>query len=122
MSLKANFENHPVVWGLSLIVMGFIAGFGARPYVLSVPAAVPAPTKELNCAVDGLSSLEDAHSKELAMLNSQVMQLEAKASDHTLIRSYQEKYSEAATRIRSDIERSNRTYLAAIDSLSKKCK
>jgi len=28
MGIKDNFENHPVVFGLSLIVAGFIAGFG----------------------------------------------------------------------------------------------
>lgn len=122
MSFKEKFDNHPVVWGLGLIVIGFGAGFTARSYVLPAPVAVAVPTQELNCTVDGLSSLEEARAKELTQMNSQIIQLETRASDHTIIRSYQETYREAANRIRNDIERSDQTYLAAIESLSKKCK
>lgn len=30
ISIKNSFESHPVVWALSLIVAGFVAGFGAK--------------------------------------------------------------------------------------------
>ncbi len=86
MSLKAAFDNHPVVWGLGLIAAGFAAGFGARAYVLPVSAVTR------TCAIEGLSSLEAAHAKELEILNAKLVENEAQAASHQLIDAYQEKY------------------------------
>jgi hypothetical protein len=116
MSAKSTFENHPVVWGLGLIVVGFGVGFGARGYVLPVSA------EGVTCMVEGLSALEEAHAKDVAVLNAKLLEFEGLSSDHNLISPYQAKYKESANSIRADLERSNRVYLAAIDALAKKCK
>jgi hypothetical protein len=115
-SLKERFESHPVPWGLGLIVVGFLAGFGARAYVL------PVPSKEVSCTVDGLASVEEAHSKEINTLNAELTQLEANAVKESFILPGKDNYKQAADRIRQDIEQSNRTYLAVVESLQKKCK
>jgi hypothetical protein len=116
MSFKQNFESHPVVFGFGLVLAGFVAGFGARAYVL------PVPTSQLSCTVDGLPALEESHSRQISTLNTQLVALESKAADHSLISSYQDEYRKAADRIRIDIDHSNSTYLASLERLSKVCK
>jgi hypothetical protein len=99
-----------------LLAVGFASGFAVRAYVLPVPA------KELSCSVDGLASLEEAHGRQVATLNGQLVLQEAKATNHELISPYQELAKDSANRLRTDIKESTASYLAAIDLLSKKCK
>lgn len=116
MKIKEQFENHPVPWGLGLIATGFIAGFGARGYMLSVS------TTSLTCSIDSLSAVEEAHAKRIATLNQQLVSLESGATDRNILSSDQVRFEEAANRIRKDIEHSNSVYLSAIASLQKVCK
>jgi hypothetical protein len=116
VKFKEQFENHLVPWGLGLIATGFMAGFGARGYMLSVS------TTSLTCSIDGLSAVEEAHAKRIATLNQQLVSLESGATDRTILSIYQVRFEEAANRIRKDIERSNGVYLSAIASLQKVCK
>ena len=116
MKIKEQFENHPVPWGLGLIVTGFIAGFGARGYML------PVPTASLTCSIDGLSAVEEAHAKRIATFNQQLVSLESGATDRNILSLDQSRFEEAANRIRKDIERSNSVYLSAIANLQKACK
>lgn len=119
-TLKEKFESHPVVWGLTLLTVGFGAGFTARSYfpseTISKPSSAP-----VNCRVEGADRLEEAHHIRIETLQKQLMKLEAGASDRMLIRSDQDKYKEAADRIRQDIATENSTYRAVIQQLSKKC-
>jgi hypothetical protein len=116
VKIKEQFENHPVPWGLGLIATGFIAGFGARGYMLSVS------TTSLTCSIDSLSAVEEAHAKRIATLNQQLVSLESGATDRNILSSDQVRFEEAANRIRKDIEHSNSVYLSAIASLQKVCK
>ena len=115
VKIKEQFENHPVPWGISLIVAGFVAGFGARGYVL------PVPSTSVGCSIEGLPAIEEAHAKRIAALNQKLLSLESSATDRYLISWDQERFAAAANRIRKDIERSNGVYLSAIASLQKAC-
>lgn len=116
VKIKEQFENHPVPWGLGLIAAGFIAGFGARGYIL------PVSTASLTCSIGGLPAVEEAHAKRIATLNQQLVSLESGATDRYILSSDQVRFKEAANRIRKDIERSNGVYLSAITNLQKVCK
>lgn len=119
-TLKERFESHPVVWGLALLAVGFGSGFGARGYF--VPEKVtPQPTGALNCHVEGIDRLAESHHARVGALQKQLLNLEASASDRTLISTYQDKYKEAADRVRQDIATENSAHLAAMQQLSKTC-
>jgi hypothetical protein len=115
MSVRERFESNPVVFGLALVVAGFTAGFAARAYVLPVEVATT------NCTIDGLGYLEESHARDIAMLNEQLLRNESSAADRNIIPFDQEKYLAAANRIRGDIAESKKVYLAAIESLRRKC-
>lgn len=119
-TLKEKFESHPVVWGLTLLAVGFGAGFTARTYLPSETITKPS-SAPVNCRVEGADRLEEAHHIRMEALQKQLMKLEAGASDRMLIRYDQDKYKEAADRIRQDIATENSTYQAVIQQLSKKC-
>ncbi len=119
-TLKERFESHPVVWGLALLAVGFVSGFGARGYFAS-EKATPQPAGALNCRVEGADRLAESHHARVGALQKQLLNLEASASDRTLISAYQDKYKEAADRVRQDIATENSAYLAATQQLAKTC-
>lgn len=119
-TLNERFESHPVVWGLTLLAIGFGAGFTARTYLLSETTSKPT-SAPVNCRVEGADRLEETHHIRMEALQKQLMKLEAGASDRMLIRADQDKYKEAADRMRQDIATENSTYHAVIQQLSKKC-
>ncbi len=116
MSLKDKFESSPVVFGLSLVLIGFVAGFTVRGYVL--PAS---PPTVVSCTVNGLDSFTDAHLGQMQPLQSELVRLEALASDRTLILTYQRIAREGAARIRKDIEAEQANYQSALKTLRKSC-
>jgi hypothetical protein len=81
VKIKEQFENHPVPWGLGLIATGFIAGFGARGYIL------PVSTTSLTCSIEGLPAVEEAHAKRITTLNQQLVSLESGATDRYILSS-----------------------------------
>ena len=119
-TLKERFESNPVVWGLTLLAVGFGSGFGARAY-FGPEKMNPQPAGAVNCRVEGADRLEEAHHARVVALQKELLKIEASASDRNLISNYQDKYKEAADRVRQDIATENTGYLAAIQQLSKKC-
>jgi hypothetical protein len=120
VSIKDQFESHPVVWGLSLIVAGFIGGFSARGYVPS-STVQPLSLGGVTCRVEGLNGVEQAHDGRIAAFQKQLIDLESKASDQTIISAYQDRYKESAERVRHDIAIENAEYQSAVQSLARKC-
>ncbi len=94
MKIKEQFENHPVPWGLGLIIIRFAAGFGARGYILPLSATSVA------CSLEGLPALEEAHSKRIDRFNRQLVSLESAAADFLTASLDQEHFQKAADRIR----------------------
>ncbi|WP_156886027.1 hypothetical protein [Rheinheimera baltica] len=126
MSIKEKFESHPVVFGLSLLAVGFTAGFAARGYFLSEFKNPEAPAhtvqKATICQVENLAALEGNHGQRVLKLQETLMVLEAKATDEMKISSYQQKYKESAERVRNDIAKENENYQSAIKQLNLRCK
>ncbi len=54
-------------------------------------------------------------------MQSQLLELESKASDRMLISSYQEKYLDSANRVREDIKAEKIAFSQAVNQLSVKC-
>jgi hypothetical protein len=120
MSLKEKFESHPVIWGIGLIILGFGAGFSARPYFTNL-VTTEASSKPITCTVKDIDKVEEAHHSRTMALQNQLMKLEDKASDRSLLSSSQLNYKEAADRVRSDIILENTVYQKTIASLQNKC-
>lgn len=118
MSLKSQFESHPVVWGLSLLAIGFTAGFSARAYLLPSAASNASPTI---CNAIGAEALATGHNTRLQQLQSALSNLESQASDQGNIEAYQERYRASADRIRKDIEQETNSFNASVAALTEKC-
>lgn len=113
--LKQRFEEHAVIFCAGLVIAGFVAGFAARAYVL--PATSPA----ISCTIKDLPSLEQGHTQRIVAFQTSLVELESRASDKELMSYYQEKYQEAAERVRRDIASENAVYQETIKALSAKC-
>lgn len=123
-SIKERFENHPVVFGSSLLLAGLIAGGSFTKFVLppESQAAAPPHSISLECKVDGLPLLAESHDKRVLTMQGKILELEAKASDQNLISPYQDKYLESANRVRADIEIENNLFNKSIERLLSNCK
>ncbi|MGY2313526.1 hypothetical protein ACW9I6_02465 [Pseudomonas sp. SDO5522_S412] len=123
-SLKEKFENHVVIFGSTLAILGFAAGISSMKFIFSsANQTSSAPqTISFDCKIDGLPILAESHDKRVASLQNKIMEFEAQASDRMLISPYQEKYLESANRVRRDIDIENSLYDKSIERLLSKCK
>lgn len=119
MSIKEKFESHPVVFGLTLIVIGYVAGFSSRGYFPS--ESYPAQKLTI-CQVENINSLENNHGQRILNFQEKLMELERQITDRNIISFYQEKYMESAERIRNDIAKENENYQSAMRQLNLRCK
>ncbi len=133
MSFKEKFESHPVIFGCALLISGFVAGFSIRLYV---PYGLPEPKAEIktlvqevakskqpiyDCRLPSLELLQKEHEQRLGKLHDKLLELETKASDDNLIRSYQETYLAGAERIRTDIKNEKSDFISLIEGIALKC-
>ncbi len=102
MNWKARFESHPVIFGLSLLIIGFSAGFTVRDYV--IPASASSSTVT-GCNMDGIATLTKAHNDRLQSLQKELRSMEAEATNLGHIDSNQRIYRDSAERIRKDVAR-----------------
>ncbi|MEQ6327069.1 hypothetical protein VLF92_01865 [Pseudomonas chengduensis] len=124
--MKEEFENHPVVFGCSLLLTGFLAGASFMSFVFPSLTKTPdlsavASKENMECNIDGLPLLSESHDKRVSVMQSQLLELESKASDRMLISSYQEKYLDSANRVREDIKAEKIAFSQAVNQLSVKC-
>lgn len=118
MDIKTRFESHPVVFGLSLIVVGFVAGFGARGYL---SPGITTPSTAIGCNVDGIAALTKAHNDRLQSLRKQLSLMEAEATSLAHIDSNQRLYRDSAERIRKDVSQETTDFQASVAALDKQC-
>lgn len=122
VSLKEKFESHPVVWGLTLLVIGFATGFGASETVNLKLVGTNNRTGQVQCVIEGLDNLSKAHHERVMALQQEIVRLEAKASDERVLYSYQREYKEAAERLRDDVSTERAVLDFSLAGLALKCK
>lgn len=127
-SIKERFESHPVVFGLTLLLAGFLAGISFMVFLfpsfsnpVEPPLASASTPSSVECEIEGLPELTETHDKRIAALQQQLLQFEAQASDRLIISAYQERYLESANRVRADIEAENNALSIAINQLTVRC-
>lgn len=125
-SIKEQFESHPVIWGLGLLLVGSIAGYGfnetitAKAQTQKPPLEKTAP-KEVGCKIEGLEKLTESHHVRVAALQAQLMKHESGASDGTLLHLYRQENKDSAERVRRDIATENEVFKENIANLDKGC-
>ncbi|WP_190241543.1 hypothetical protein [Pseudomonas glycinae] len=122
MSFKSNFESHSVVFGLSLIVIGFGVGFAFRGYLPAAPAlakVVAATTN--NCNLQGAGELAKGHNERMQKLRQSLAFYEEQSSYFSNTQADQERYKESAARVRQDISQEIDIFKSSVSALSKVC-
>ena len=117
VNLKERIENHPVVWLLSILFVGFLAGLGTYKGILEIAHLKVISAQELNRlkSVDNSQStpqnpigpnlskqigvLTTAHNQRLSGLQKQLLEAEKDSSEYTNPDSTKKAYSESAKRI-----------------------
>ena len=124
-TVKERFESHPVVWGLGLLLVGFLAGIGTEKYMRPVTPTPDVPTttlpKKVACTIEGFKELEESYRARMDTLQRQVASMEKNATYGGNIESTQKKYENSANRIRADIKEENKVFSVVIESLRLKC-
>ena len=123
MSIKEKFESHPVVWGLGLLFVGSVAGFGFNETISAKVDGMPSADNAaaVNCEIQGLEKLTETHHSRVSALQAELMKQEAGATDASLIVSYREDHKASAERLRKDIALENLNYKENLSTLEKKC-
>ncbi|MEN5033685.1 hypothetical protein [Pseudomonas sp. TWI929] len=123
-SIKERFESHPLIFGCSLLLTGLLTGVPVAKFLLSGEDQSKSVGRSaaLECTIDGLPSLAEAHDKRVFAIQGKLLEIEAKATDPSLISSYQEKYLDSAVRVRADIDVENAFYNKSVETLRAKCK
>ncbi|WP_223549255.1 apolipoprotein A1/A4/E family protein [Pseudomonas sp. A-B-19] len=123
MSFKSSFESHPVVFGFSLIILGFSVGFAFRGYLpaSAAPAAAVVAAATSTCNLQGSEELAKGHNARIENLRQSLAFYEEQSSSEKNIQSYQERYKESASRVRQDILQEIEVFKASVSALSKKC-
>ena len=118
MDIKTRFESHPVVFGLTLIVIGFIAGFGARGYFSPASAS---PSAVISCNPDGVAALTKAHNDRLQSLQKELSSMEAEATNMGHLDSNKIVYRDSAERIRKDVAQEATDFQISVAALKTQC-
>jgi len=125
-SIKEQFESHPVIWGLGLLFVGSIAGYGFNETITTKaqtqnPEFEKSAPKEVSCKIEGLEKLTESHHIRVTALQTQLMKHESGASDGTLMHSYRQENKDSANRIRQDISIENEIFKESVSALEKGC-
>ena len=131
MSFKSSFESHPVVFGFSLIIIGFSVGFGFRGYlpglVTSASASASASpvaaggAMKSTCNLLGSEELAKAHSARLEKLHASLEFYEQQSSRFSNTQNEQKNYRESASRVRQDILQEIEIFKASVLTLTRIC-
>lgn len=127
MSFKSSFESHPVVFGFSLIIIGFSVGFGFRGYLpglvtsASPVAAAAGGAMKSTCNLLGSEELAKAHSARLEKLHASLEFYEQQSSRFSNTQNEQKNYSESASRVRQDILQEIEIFKASVLTLTRIC-
>lgn len=124
--MKEKFENHPIIFGTTLLIAGFIAGYKVypeinKPEINTVTATeIKTVTEHVGCKIEGIEVLAQNYHSRVSEMQKQLIKLEADAADKYNY-AYRNGYTDAARRIRDDLAIENKSYKQVVESLEKKC-
>lgn len=119
MKLKEKFENHYVVFGLTLIFVGFVSGFGAARFLFNFVATGNGNPNTLNLEKE-ISILVAEHNKQKNDLLSEYYKSEKEATNLGHISLNQQIYVESANRIKELIKQEDEAFALQLDKLQSK--
>lgn len=125
-SWKEKFENHPVIFGFALILMGFLAGLGVSEWSFQFRSS-PSSTQNsdsnkqlsINSIAKQIEILTSEHNSRLSSLHEELKKNEQQSVYGGHLDSSQQKYVKAAERIRASITEENTSYSKQLDQLLK---
>ena len=125
-SAKERFENDPVIFGCGLLITGFLAGMATLKFIFppepKIQEKIVTIPSQVECKVDGLPLLSEAHDKRVSAMQVKLLELETLASDRSIISPYQDNYLASANRLRQDIDTEKSALNEAIKQLNVSCK
>lgn len=117
-SMREKFENHPLIFSISLLIIGFVAGFSVNEWSMSFRDGTLAPvTRSASEVSKQIESLTNEHNKRLKDLHGELREQEKEAVYGGHIDSTQQKHKEAAQRLRQVIEDENNSYRGHLEQL-----
>jgi hypothetical protein len=117
-SMREKFENHPLIFSISLLIIGFVAGFGVSEWSMNFRDGTLAPVARSASAVSKqIESLTNEHIKRLKDLHAELREQEREAVYGGHINSTQQKHKEAAEHLRQVIEDDNSSYRGHLEQL-----
>ena len=120
MKLKERVENHPVVFFLTALVVGFAAGFGVAEKLHDLTPrqdTVASHTRGPEFLEERIRQLTEAHDKRLAELQAEYLSEQREAVNHGSIDSFRENHRRAAEHIGQQIDKENSSFLQQISAL-----
>lgn len=118
MKLKERFENHYVIFGLSLIAVGFISGFATRSFFLEEGSASKVVNRTISKEMLAqIKSLGEKHENRINDLHKQYLHHESEATYGGNLDSQQNKYAESANRIKALILEENESFERQIKNI-----
>jgi hypothetical protein len=123
LTLKERIENHPVIWLLGVLAIGFISGFGAYKAILEVsrqstkPIVIQGDEALDRHIVNQIQVLTDSYNKRLDKLQDHLGYEEKEATSHLNVESDQRNHASAAERIRKSMREENESYVNNLKAL-----
>lgn len=112
MSAKERFEDHPVVFGLGLLVAGFVAGIATsdwlgRSVIHGQDEIIQVNNEADEYIAQQVESLAAEHDSRLRDLQAKLLENEGQSTYGGNLDNLQKKYKDAADRIRISIKEEN---------------
>lgn len=123
LTLKERIENHPVIWLLGVLAIGFISGFGTYKAILEIsrqstkPIVIQSDEALNRYIANQIQVLTDSYNKRLEKLQANLLYEEKEATSHANIESYQRNHAAASERIRKSIREENESYVNNLKAL-----
>lgn len=117
-SMREKFENHPLIFSISLLIIGFMSGFGVNEWSMGFRDGTLAPvTRSAPEVPKQIESLTNEHNKILKDLHAELREQEREAVYGGHLDGTQQKHKEAAQRLRQVIEDENNSYRGRLEQL-----
>lgn len=123
MSLKSKVEDHPVVFFLGTLAIGFAAGFGTFEKLSSILTESESSPKQVQRSLKSdfiekqIADLTKGLNERLTGLQGQYLQEQKEATDHASMDSYRENHRRAAEALAQQIAAEKSSFVEQVNAL-----